>query len=76
MGFNSKRWFANVGGNILAIESPMGNDGVSINNMNGMVRATVAYRFELERNYGVGELFSTKWRQWREHRAEKKAGNS
>ncbi len=76
VGFNSKRWFANLGGNILAIESPMGNDGASINNTSGMLRATVAYRFELEKNYGVGELFSTKWQQWRERRAEKKAGNS
>ena len=76
LGFNSKRWFFNAGGSILAIESPMGNDGVSINNMNAMLRATLAYRFELEKNYGVGELFSTKWRQWRERRAEKKAENS
>ena len=76
MGFNSKHWFFNAGGSLLAIESPMGNDGVSINNMNAMLRATLAYRFELDKNYGVGELFSTKWRQWREHRAEKKAANS
>lgn len=76
VGFNSKHWFANLGGNILAIESPMGNDGASINNTSGMIRATVAYRFELEKNYSVGELFSTKWQQWRERRAEKKAGNS
>ncbi|MBO7496834.1 MAG: DUF4421 family protein [Salinivirgaceae bacterium] len=74
-GYNSNHWFFNVGGNVLAIESPMGNDGVNINNMNAMLRATLAYRFELEKNYGVGELFTTKWRQWREHRAEKKAGN-
>lgn len=72
MGFNTKHWFANIGGNILAIESPMGNDGVSINNMNGMMRATVAYRFELEKNYGVYELFTTKWHQWRDYRAAKK----
>ena len=76
MGFNSKHWFFNAGGSLRAIESPMGNDGVSINNMNAMLRATLAYRFELDKNYGVGELFSTKWRQWREHRAEKKAANS
>ena len=76
LGYNSKRWFFNVGGNLLAIESPMGNDGVNINSMNAMLQATLAYRFELEKNYGVGELFTTKWRQWREHRAEKKAGNA
>ena len=73
LGFNSKHWFFNAGGSLLTIESPTGNNGVSINNMNAMLRATLAYRFELEKNYGVGELFSTKWRQWREHRAEKKA---
>ena len=65
LGFNSKHWFFNAGGSLLAIESPMGNDGVSINNMNAMLRATLAYRFELDRNYGVGELFVEKWRQWR-----------
>lgn len=75
-GINSKHWFFNAGGSLLTIESPTGNDGVSINNMNAMLRATLAYRFELEKNYGVGELFSTKWRQWRERRAEKKAVNS
>ena len=76
LGFNSKHWFFNAGGSILAIESPMGNDGVSINNLSAVARATLAYRFELEKNYSVGELFSTKWNQWREHRAEKKAGNN
>ena len=75
-GFNNKHWFFNIGGSTLLIESPTGDDGVSINNMNYMLRGTLAYRFELEKNYGVGELFSTKWRQWREHRADKKAGNS
>ena len=72
-GYTSKHWFFNVGGNLLAIESPMGNDGVNINSTNAMVRATLAYRFEVEKNYSVSELFTTKWRQWREHRAEKKA---
>lgn len=71
-GFNSKHWFFNVGGSLLAIESPMGNDGVSINNVNAVAQATLAYRFELEKNYGVGELFSTKWHQWRDYRAAKK----
>ena len=75
-GYNSKHWFFNVGGNVFAIESPMGNDGVNINNMNAMMRATLAYRFEVEKNYSVGELFTTKWQQWREHRTEKKAGNN
>ena len=76
IGFNSKHWFFNAGGSLLAIESPMGNDGVSINNVSAVAQATLAYRFELEKNYSVGELFSTKWHQWREHRAEKKAGNN
>ena len=75
-GFNSKHWFFNAGGSLLTIESPTGNNGVSINNLSAMLRATLAYRFELEKNYSVGELFSTKWNQWREHRAEKKAGNN
>lgn len=73
IGFNSKHWFFNAGGSLLAIESPMENDGVSINNMSAFMQATLAYRFELEKNYGVTELFVEKWRQWHDHRAEKKA---
>jgi hypothetical protein len=73
LGYNTKRWFLNAGVKFLAIDSPMGNDGVNINNMNGMIQATMAYRFELEKNYSVSELFVEKWRQWHDHRAEKKA---
>lgn len=72
-GYNSKHWFFNIGGSVLAIESPVGNDGVNINSTNAMLQATLAYRFEVEKNYSVSELFTTKWRQWREHRTEKKA---
>lgn len=65
VGYNSQRLYFAVSGNIFAIDSPMGEEGASINSTSVLLQATLAYRFKLDRDYGVGELFREKWREFR-----------
>lgn len=65
VGYNSRRLYFGMGGSLFAIDSPMDDEGANINNMNVLVQATLAYRFKLDRDYGVVELFREKWRGFR-----------
>jgi len=71
-GYNGMLWFASISANIFAIQSAMNSNESNINTINTLFQATIAYRFKIENDYSVGELLSTKWQEWRAHRANKK----
>ncbi len=72
LGYNSDTWFLSISANLFAIEHALGDEGASINSRNTLFQATLAYRIKLERDYGVGELFKEKYKEWRARRKEQK----
>gem|GEM_PF-2533520 len=71
-GYNGMLWFACLSANFFAIQSAMGKEGASINTLNTLFKATIAYRIKLEKDYSVGELIDSKLQQWRANRKQTK----
>lgn len=75
-GLNKEKWFICLGGSIFSIQSSIGKEGASINTVNSLFQATLAYRIKIEKDYSVGQLARSQWQRWREIRVNRKLEQS